>query len=404
MSKRTNSGTDGSTDRNPGPADGTGDVPPLDAKSQQILAALTELGEATAAALATHLGIGYSTTTPKLRNLNDHGLAEPTKAGNGQTVWRLTDAGGARLATISRDNGTADHTPASTDAGSDAGSDVGEDTTAQDAPAVTEPAVDTDPPTEHDIANSASSTPGNAVEAVAVEHDAAHDAGTDDGATADETGAVDVGELAAATASEPPAGGADDGAATLADPASETPVPDTDVDRGDTDGEDPADGAGTADQAPDQAPAEAAHDNAADSTVPASASEEDATTGNAAAAAPVAAPTGDTATGKVRRPNGSLDKAVLTILRARPEAVLKTGELCKLINKAEEGTGMPPASPGAVVLAAQRLVARQQAILAVEKPASFQLMPGAVDHAVSAARPDTADTQPGQNRPRPQTR
>jgi hypothetical protein len=72
--------------------------------------------------------------------------------------------------------------------------------------------------------------------------------------------------------------------------------------------------------------------------------------------------------------------------------VFKVGELSKLINRAEEGAGVSKASPGAVVLAAQRLVARQQAILAVEKPVSFQFLPGTADQAAPAQH-DAAQTE-----------
>jgi hypothetical protein len=94
----------------------------------------------------------------------------------------------------------------------------------------------------------------------------------------------------------------------------------------------------------------------------------------------------------IRRAPGDLDRAILRILQAQPDNVFKVGELCKLINKAEEGTGMPKASPGAVVLAAQRLVKRQQAILAVEKPASFQFLPGATAEPATDPQPKPAET------------
>ena len=47
----------------------------------------------------------------------------------------------------------------------------------------------------------------------------------------------------------------------------------------------------------------------------------------------------------------------------------------KLIDKANKGQDVSKASPGAVVLACQRLVTKGKAILAVEKPATFQLVP-----------------------------
>ncbi|MER7276640.1 hypothetical protein ABT369_19570 [Dactylosporangium sp. NPDC000244] len=74
-----------------------------------------------------------------------------------------------------------------------------------------------------------------------------------------------------------------------------------------------------------------------------------------------------------RRGPGELDRAILAILAAHPEQTYKVGELSKLVDRADQGTGLPKASPGAVVLAAQRLVAHGKATLAVEQPASFQL-------------------------------
>jgi DNA-binding MarR family transcriptional regulator len=59
----------------------------------KLLAALDRLGEATAAAAAAEAGLGYSTTTPKLRILENAGLAEPIRSDDGRTLWRLTEAG-----------------------------------------------------------------------------------------------------------------------------------------------------------------------------------------------------------------------------------------------------------------------------------------------------------------------
>ena len=64
---------------------------------------------------------------------------------------------------------------------------------------------------------------------------------------------------------------------------------------------------------------------------------------------------------------------MLDILEAHPGQGFKVGELCKLIDATNEGSEVAKASPGAVVLACQRLVAKGNAVLAVEKPATFQL-------------------------------
>jgi hypothetical protein len=68
---------------------------PLAAGVAKVLTALHRLGEATAAGTATAAGLGYSTTTPKLRTLENQGLAEPVRGDDGRTLWRLTAAGRA---------------------------------------------------------------------------------------------------------------------------------------------------------------------------------------------------------------------------------------------------------------------------------------------------------------------
>lgn len=64
----------------------------------RVLGALAELGEATAAAVAERAGLGYSTTTPKLRAWENSGWAERFRTEAGHTLWRLTAAG--RAATV----------------------------------------------------------------------------------------------------------------------------------------------------------------------------------------------------------------------------------------------------------------------------------------------------------------
>jgi len=83
------------------------------------------------------------------------------------------------------------------------------------------------------------------------------------------------------------------------------------------------------------------------------------------------------ASAKPRRASGTLDGAVLDILEAHPEQTFKVSQLCKLIDAANEGSDTAKASAGAVVLACQRLVGKGKAVLAVEKPATFQLVAAA---------------------------
>jgi hypothetical protein len=107
-----------------------------------------------------------------------------------------------------------------------------------------------------------------------------------------------------------------------------------------------------------------------------------------AAPAPPAPPTGDRdpdrpappaparkTSGKPRRAGGTLDGGVLDVCESHPDRQFKVGELCKLIDKANEDAEVAKASPGAVVLACERLVRKNKLIQVVERPATFQLAP-----------------------------
>ncbi|WP_026301671.1 MarR family winged helix-turn-helix transcriptional regulator [Salinispora arenicola] len=63
----------------------------------KVLAALAELGEDTAAAVADKAGLGYSTATAKLRAWEKTGQAERVYTDSKRAVWRLTDAGRATV-------------------------------------------------------------------------------------------------------------------------------------------------------------------------------------------------------------------------------------------------------------------------------------------------------------------
>jgi hypothetical protein len=66
----------------------------------RVLAAIADLGEATAAAIAEKAGLGYSTVTPKLRAWENTGQAEKYyNEDKSQTLWRLTAAGKTATAT-----------------------------------------------------------------------------------------------------------------------------------------------------------------------------------------------------------------------------------------------------------------------------------------------------------------
>ena len=235
-----------------------------------VRAAIAELGEATAAAVGAHAGLAYSTTTPKLRALEDAGLAERFRTDDNRTLWRLTDTGHAAGPAGTHSNATEPGEPA------------------KPATAGTGTAAATD----------AAST-GNGGEAPDV---------------------TDVADTAAA-AVDPvsPPSAAPDGISTATNPATggdgiEAEVPQNDQ--------------------PDQA-----------------------------------------RTSTARRAKGTLDGAVLDVLEAEPNRSFKVSEICKLIDKTNEGSRISKASAGAVVLAAHRLVRQGRAVLAVEHPASFQLHP-----------------------------
>lgn len=236
----------------------------------KVLAALAELGEATAAAVAEHAGLGYSTTTPKLRAWEGSGQAERFRTEDGRTLWRLTDAGRAATAT------TATTQPA---------------------------AADTPDPTA-------------------------------DPAADEERNPASGGPAAAAAADTPQPASSDAPPQPHTDPdVQPSPGPARDT-TGDPAPEEQADG-------PDG---------------PATPSEE--------------------RPARARRSGGSLRGAILDILEAHPDRQYRTGELCRLIDAANDGSGAAKASAGAVANAATKLVADGKAVQTVERPATYQLAPG----------------------------
>ncbi|MFG1952451.1 MarR family transcriptional regulator [Micromonospora sp. NPDC048830] len=80
----------------------------------KVLAALAELGEATAAAVADNAGLGYSTATAKLRAWEQTGQTERVRTDDNRAVWRLTDTGRATVGTDQATppaSGTASNVP-----------------------------------------------------------------------------------------------------------------------------------------------------------------------------------------------------------------------------------------------------------------------------------------------------
>ncbi|MBU8857747.1 MULTISPECIES: MarR family winged helix-turn-helix transcriptional regulator [unclassified Micromonospora] len=81
----------------------------------KVLAALAELGEDTAAAVADKAGLGYSTATSKLRAWETTGQAERVHTDSKRAVWRLTDAGRATVGAANAQPPTGTSTGTGTD-------------------------------------------------------------------------------------------------------------------------------------------------------------------------------------------------------------------------------------------------------------------------------------------------
>lgn len=289
-----------STSTSPDPAA----TAPLTPSVAKVLAALYRLGEATAAQSAAEAGLGYSTTTPKLRTLQRRGLAEAVHGDDGRTLWRLTDTGriDAKQA-VDPGPGAAQPAAGPTCA---AAADTATARTAQVEHFDTDGA-----PEQPDDASTQTPVPG---------------ADGDPAPTTAPPAPADTHEPQDRTAGDEPS--AEPGRADADDPPA--PAPD-----GTTQG------AGVEGAPPAAAPA--------------------------APAARCAAQPGD------RRASGTLRGAVLDILEAHPAGRFKVGELCKLIDEANTGSGAKKASAGAVHNAATKLVAAGRAVLAAEKPVTFAL-------------------------------
>ncbi|MFB9238178.1 MarR family transcriptional regulator [Plantactinospora siamensis] len=292
----------------------------------KVLTALHRLGEATAAAIAAEAGLGYSTTTPKLRTLETAGLAEPTRDERGRSLWRLTDTGRAH-AEQGDEHGQRRPEPALRDTAAEPGprgdnpQETGEGNgqdhdqrPASEAPADRQPedAQEPAPPAPSDV-----------------------EAAPDEATETDDDESVDGGDSSRSTA-EP-----------------EVPVT--------TDDTDPATATPSVNEAD---PGPAAPEVSAAST----------RTDSSATQAPTASPATDAAgDAPTRRASGSLRGAILDILEANPGQQYKVSELCKLVDRANEGTGAKKASAGAVHNAAMKLVESGRLVLAAEKPVTFAL-------------------------------
>ncbi|MTK05184.1 MarR family winged helix-turn-helix transcriptional regulator [Micromonospora sp. CP22] len=310
---------------------------PLAPSVAKVLAALHRLGEATAATIATEAGLGYSTTTPKLRTLETAGLAEPTRNDTGRSLWRLTDTG--RQHAEQGDYGQPAPKPATRDTDTSGtaaghgrrGDDMQETGEAAGQDHDQPPAAEVPAHGQPDAAEeSVSPAPGH-VEAALDEAAEAEDTETEHG---------------------------DDSDRSTAEPEVRVTTGDTDPATGTPPAADEAD---TRPATPDSVPAGTATDS---------------TTGEPAEEAPAPPDTeaaGEAAQPFTRRASGTLRGAILDILEANPGQQYKVSELCKLIDRANEETDAKKASAGAVHNAAVKLVATGRAILAAEKPATFTL-------------------------------
>ncbi|SBT65656.1 hypothetical protein GA0070622_2657 [Micromonospora sediminicola] len=122
-----------------------------------VLAALRELGEATATAVAEHAGLGYSTATAKLRAWEKTGHAERFRSDDNRAMWRLTDTGRTTTATPPSTQDAADTPPGGTAA---ATSDTATPTDPLDTPDA--PERDSEPPAPADEASPALASTGGA--------------------------------------------------------------------------------------------------------------------------------------------------------------------------------------------------------------------------------------------------
>jgi hypothetical protein len=308
----------------------------------KVLAALAEVGEATAAAVAARAGLGYSTTTPKLRELEKAGQAEPFHAADRRTLWRLTEAG---RTTLQAGPAVLDDAPVGPEAGG-AGSIIDkqvaltrvEGAAGERAEPVDEESDErSEPADEETTAASAGGTDGDDTEEVA-------STPAEEEATSPAVSATDGVESIEPDTSPVPAGSGD---ATSEPQVSDDLAAPVSVD-GPNGGESPAD-----DPRPDGPDAE----------------QPDSDASTDANSTSQAAPTSQ------RRAKGALRGAVVDILENHPDRQYKVGELCKLINQAEQESKMPKASAGAVANVLDKLAGAGVVVQTVVKPATFQLAP-----------------------------
>jgi len=292
-----------------------------DAAAEAVAAAIGRLGQATAAAIAAEADVPYSTTNKKLRILKETGRAETFDGPDNHTLWRLTNTVGTA------DNRTGQPDPDGSQAAA---------TAPPAAQAAAGPHVTVVPA---ELFGQLTDEPSRSAEPRSEPTDATADAATMADAGDQMVEAID------GTAGQPvvvPADGVEPGP----DDDSATAVQ-NDGPAG------PPDGAADIDEA---------GDNTRDNT-------GDDGSDQPAKQAPRAA----------KRAGGTLRGAIFDILEANPDRQYKVGELCKVIDAANAGTGAAKASQGAVANALDTLSRKGTVTRTVDRPATFQLTPPPTD-------------------------
>jgi hypothetical protein len=285
--------------------------PDLKPNERKVLDSLLALGEATAAKVGEHAGLAYPTTTPKLRKLETLGLAEKFNNDASQTLWRAASTNAA-----AGNNDGTDEAAQATSPATDEPGHPGESGTAEADGAAPHEAA----PTAPDPDETVPPTPATPA--------AAGPAGQPEAAEPEESG------------DDAPAGEDATAPANAAEPEAAEPEA----------------------AEPEAAEPEAAEPEAAGDDAPAG---EDAT----------APPDAPAPKAKRKRPAGALEASVLAILRGDPDGQYKVNDLRKLVDKADEATGYPAASAGAIANALDKLTGKGQVASIPAKHATFQAAP-----------------------------
>ncbi len=315
-----------------------------DTVAEAVAAAIGRLGSdgaaATAAAIAAEAGVPYSTTNKKLRILKETRRAETFDGPDSHTLWRLINAADAAVTRTGQPDPDGSQT----------------------APAA--------PPAEQAPAGpDVTVVPAEVFGQLADQPGRAAPGGEPTGVTSDAATMADAGdqlvEALDSTAGQPlvvPA----DRVEAQPDDDSATAAP-NDGPAG------PPDGAADVDEAADNT-----DDNTGDDGTDQPAKPAPRAAKRAGASPPRPAAADGTAT-PPRRAGGTLRGAILDILEAHPDQQYKVGELCKLIDAANPGTGAATASQGAVANALDTLSRKGTVTRTVDRPATFQLTPPPTD-------------------------